>query len=160
MSSGSRRPAGVVFIAQEILVDHASYPTRRIAANSHRYRPIGLGYSNLGSLMMAAGLPYDSDEARGLCGAVTALLHGAACRTSTELAAAVGPLRWLREEPRVDAARDGNALGEGRRDQALPEVSPRTRPAISGTKCSPTAGATASATPKRRCWRRRARSVS
>lgn len=81
----------VVFIAQEILVDHASYPTRRIAENSHRFRPIGLGYSNLGSLIMASGLPYDSDAARGLCGAVTALLHGAANRTSTELAAAVGP---------------------------------------------------------------------
>ncbi len=81
----------VVFIAQEILVGHASYPTRRIAANSHRFRAIGLGYSNLGSLIMAAGLPYDSDGARGLCAAVTALMHGAAYRTSTELAAAVGP---------------------------------------------------------------------
>ena len=80
-----------MFIAQEILVDHASYPTKRIAANSHRFRPIGLGYSNLGSLIMTAGLAYDSDEARGLCGVITALLHGAACHTSTELAAAVGP---------------------------------------------------------------------
>ena len=81
----------IVFIAQEILVDHASYPTKKIAANSHKFRPLGLGYSNLGSLIMAAGAAYDSDEARGLCGAVTALLHGAACRTSAELAAAVGP---------------------------------------------------------------------
>jgi ribonucleoside-diphosphate reductase alpha chain len=81
----------VVFIAQEILVDHASYPTKRIALNSHRYRPIGLGYSNLGSLLMASGLPYDSEPARGVCGAITALLHGAACRTSTELAAVKGP---------------------------------------------------------------------
>ena len=81
----------MVFIAQEILVDHASYPTQRIAANSHKFRPLGLGYSNLGSLIMAAGAAYDSDEARGMCGAVTALLHGAACRASAELAAAVGP---------------------------------------------------------------------
>jgi ribonucleoside-diphosphate reductase alpha chain len=81
----------VLLIAQEILVDHASYPTRAIAANSHRFRPIGLGYSNLGSLIMASGLPYDSQEARGLCGAITALLHGAACHASTELAAAAGP---------------------------------------------------------------------
>ncbi len=81
----------VVFVAQEILVDHASYPTKKIAANSHRFRPIGLGYSNLGSLIMTAGLPYDSEAARGLCGVITALLHGAACLTSTELAAAVGP---------------------------------------------------------------------
>jgi len=87
----------ITFIAQEILVDHASYPTPRIARNSHRFRPIGLGYTNLGSLIMAAGLPYDSDEARGLCSAVTALLHGAAYRTSAELAAAVGPFEAFEE---------------------------------------------------------------
>jgi ribonucleoside-diphosphate reductase alpha chain len=81
----------IVFIAQEILVDHASYPTKKIAENSHRFRPIGLGYSNLGSLLMSWGLPYESDEARGICGAVTSLLHGTACLTSTELAAVVGP---------------------------------------------------------------------
>jgi ribonucleoside-diphosphate reductase alpha chain len=81
----------IFFIAQEILVDHASYPTKRIAENSHRFRPLGLGYSNLGSLIMAAGLAYDSDAARGVCGALTALLHGAANLTSAELAAAVGP---------------------------------------------------------------------
>jgi len=86
----------LVFIAQEVLVDHASYPTHRIALNSHRYRPIGLGYSNLGSLLMASGLPYDSDEARGLCSVVTALMHGAACRTSAELAAA-GPFDAFEE---------------------------------------------------------------
>ncbi len=78
------------FIAQEILVDHASYPTKQIAENSHRYRPLGLGYSNLGSVVMTSGLPYDSDAARGLCGSITALLHGAANRTSAELAAVVG----------------------------------------------------------------------
>ena len=78
------------FIAQEILVDHASYPTRDIARNSHLYRPLGLGYSNLGSLLMASGVAYDSDAARGVCGAVTALLHGAANLTSCELAEAVG----------------------------------------------------------------------
>ena len=81
----------VFFVAQEILVDHASYPTKRIARNSHLYRPLGLGYSNLGSLLMADGLAYDSDAGRGLCGALTAILHGSANRTSSELAAAVGP---------------------------------------------------------------------
>ncbi|MFV1965245.1 MAG: vitamin B12-dependent ribonucleotide reductase [Pirellulaceae bacterium] len=79
------------FIAQEILVDHASYPTSRIAENSHLFRPLGLGYSNLGSLVMASGLSYDSDEARGLCGAITALLHGTANLTSSEMASIVGP---------------------------------------------------------------------
>jgi ribonucleoside-diphosphate reductase alpha chain len=81
----------VFFIAQEILVDHASYPTQRIARNSHLFRPLGLGYSNLGSMLMANGLAYDSDAGRGLCGALTAILHGTANRTSAELAAAVGP---------------------------------------------------------------------
>ncbi|MCC6124838.1 MAG: vitamin B12-dependent ribonucleotide reductase [Pirellulales bacterium] len=85
-----RAACRTVFIAQEILVDHASYPTKRIARNSHLFRPIGLGYSNLGCLLMSWGLPYDSDEAHGICGALTALLHGTACFASTELAAAVG----------------------------------------------------------------------
>ena len=81
----------IFFIAQEILVDHASYPTDRIALNSHKYRPLGLGYSNLGSLIMTAGAAYDSDEARGICGSLTALLHGAANLTSAEMAGVVGP---------------------------------------------------------------------
>ncbi len=89
--SSFEKACRIFFVAQEILVDHASYPTQRIAENSHRFRPLGLGYSNLGSLIMASGQPYDSDAARGLCGAMTALLHGAANRTSAELAAAVGP---------------------------------------------------------------------
>ena len=79
------------FIAQEILVDHASYPTADITRNSHMFRPLGLGYSNLGSLIMTSGLPYESAGALALCGAMTALLHGAANLTSVELAAAVGP---------------------------------------------------------------------
>ena len=87
----------LTFVAQEILVDHASYPTKRIAANSHRFRPIGLGYSNLGSLIMASGQPYDSESAARLAGAVTAILHGAACRTSAELAAAVGAFEGFEE---------------------------------------------------------------
>jgi ribonucleoside-diphosphate reductase alpha chain len=80
----------VFFVAQEILVDHASYPTKRIAHNSHLYRPLGLGYANLGSFIMASGFPYDSEGAYALCGAMTALLHGNANLTSAELAAAVG----------------------------------------------------------------------
>jgi ribonucleoside-diphosphate reductase alpha chain len=85
-----RAACRVYFIAQEILVDHASYPTPDIARNSHLFRPLGLGYSNLGSLLMSAGTPYDSDRGRGICGAVTSMLHGAANLTSAELAEAVG----------------------------------------------------------------------
>ena len=83
--------AGRTFlVAQEILVDHASYPTRDIAHNSHLFRPLGLGYSNLGSLLMSDGIAYDSDAGRGVCGAITALMHGTANLTSSELAEAVG----------------------------------------------------------------------
>lgn len=85
-----RAAARTFFIAQEILVDHASYPTEPIARNSHMYRPLGLGYANLGSVIMTSGLAYDSDAARGLCGSLTALLHGEANRTSAEMAAVVG----------------------------------------------------------------------
>jgi ribonucleoside-diphosphate reductase alpha chain len=86
-----RAACRLFFIAQEILVDHASYPTKDIARNSHLFRPLGLGYSNLGGLLMAAGIPYDSEAGRGVCGAMTALLHGAANLASAELAEAVGP---------------------------------------------------------------------
>jgi ribonucleoside-diphosphate reductase alpha chain len=86
------RAACRVFItAQEILVDHGSYPTERIALNSHKFRPLGLGYANLGSMIMAAGKPYDSDEGRALAGAVTAIMHGQAYLTSAEHAAHLGP---------------------------------------------------------------------
>jgi len=81
----------IFFIAQEILVDHASYPTKTIAENSHRFRPLGLGYSNLGSLLMTTGHAYDSDEGYGICGAITSLLHGVGNQTSAEMAAVVGP---------------------------------------------------------------------
>jgi ribonucleoside-diphosphate reductase alpha chain len=85
------------FVAQEILVGHASYPTEEIAENSHLFRPLGLGYSNLGSLIMTAGAPYDSAAARGICGAITSLLHGAANLTSAEIAGVVGPFECYDE---------------------------------------------------------------
>ncbi|MCL2304530.1 MAG: vitamin B12-dependent ribonucleotide reductase [Planctomycetaceae bacterium] len=81
----------IIYIAQDIIVDRASYPIKKIAENSHKYRALGLGYSNLGSLIMSFGLPYDSDESRGLCSVVTALMHGAAYKTSAEIAGVVGP---------------------------------------------------------------------
>ncbi|MDR0390418.1 MAG: vitamin B12-dependent ribonucleotide reductase, partial [Planctomycetaceae bacterium] len=80
----------IFFIAQEIIVDRASYPIKKIAENSHKFRAIGLGYSNLGSLVMSLGLPYDSDESRGLCSVITALMTGTAYKTSSELAEIVG----------------------------------------------------------------------
>ena len=86
-----RHAVDTMIVAQEILVDHASYPTEKIGMNSHNYRPLGLGYANLGALLMACGLPYDSEAGRDYAAAVTALMHGQAYLTSARLAAAVEP---------------------------------------------------------------------
>ena len=86
-----RHAVDVVFAAQEILVDEASYPTPAIEKNSHDFRPIGLGFANLGALLMYNGLPYDSDEGRHYAAAVTSLMHGQAFLTSAKLAAEMGP---------------------------------------------------------------------
>jgi ribonucleoside-diphosphate reductase alpha chain len=72
--------------AQEILVDNSSYPTEAIAKNSHAYRPLGLGYANLGALLMSRGLPYDSDAGRDYAAVITALMHGAAYAQSARIA--------------------------------------------------------------------------
>jgi len=86
-----RAAVRVYIIAQEILVDNASYPTAPIAENSHIFRTLGLGYANLGSLIMSYGKGYDSDEGRGLAGAITSLMTGTAYEVSAEIAAATGP---------------------------------------------------------------------
>jgi ribonucleoside-diphosphate reductase alpha chain len=88
---GYRHAARIFFIAQEILVGFSSYPTPTIAKNSHEYRPLGLGYANLGTLLMLMGVPYDSDEGRAIAGALTAILTGHAYRVSAEMAAVKGP---------------------------------------------------------------------
>jgi ribonucleoside-diphosphate reductase alpha chain len=86
------RAAVRVFItAMDIIVDNAAYPTPRIEANSHKYRPLGLGYANLGALLMSRGLAYDSDEGRATAGAITALLTGESYRTSAEIADRLSP---------------------------------------------------------------------
>jgi ribonucleoside-diphosphate reductase alpha chain len=81
----------IMITAQEILVDNASYPTDRIAKNSHDFRPLGLGYANLGALLMANGLPYDSDGGRDYTAAITALMHGEAYLQSSRIAAELEP---------------------------------------------------------------------
>ncbi len=83
--------ARTLFMAQEALVDFASYPTELIAKNSHDYRPLGLGFANLGSLLMRKGLPYDSDEGRALASFLSALICGVGYLTSTEMARDRGP---------------------------------------------------------------------
>ena len=86
-----RRASALTILAQEILVDHADYPTPAIAKNSHLFRPLGLGYANLGALLMTFGLPYDSDEGRNLAASITALMCGQAYLTSAEVAKGMGP---------------------------------------------------------------------
>ncbi len=81
-----RFAAKVTITAQEILVDNASYPTPRIEENSHKFRPLGLGYANLGALLMSRGLAYDSDEGRDYAAALTAIMHGEAYRQSSIIA--------------------------------------------------------------------------
>ncbi|HEY8773807.1 MAG TPA: vitamin B12-dependent ribonucleotide reductase [Gaiellaceae bacterium] len=81
----------VVFLAQEILVGYSSYPTTEIEKNAKAYRELGLGYANLGALLMARGLPYDSDEGRAYSAAITALMTGRAYRKSSEIASRMGP---------------------------------------------------------------------
>jgi ribonucleoside-diphosphate reductase alpha chain len=86
----------LTILAQEIIVDHADYPTPTIARNSHLFRPLGLGYANLGALLMSAGLPYDSDAGRNLSAAITALMCGQAYLMSAEIAEAMGPFARYR----------------------------------------------------------------
>ena len=80
----------LTLLAQEILVDNSSYPTPKIDENSHRFRPLGLGYANLGALLMSRGLAYDSDEGRAYAGAITSIMTGEAYVQSAETAAAHG----------------------------------------------------------------------
>ncbi len=87
---GYRHAAQILLVAQEILVDYSSYPTQRIAQNSHDFRPLGLGYANLGTLLMRLGIPYDSDAGRAMCAGLTAILCGHAYRVSAEMAASKG----------------------------------------------------------------------
>ncbi|MGH2953840.1 MAG: vitamin B12-dependent ribonucleotide reductase [Solirubrobacterales bacterium] len=81
----------IVFLAQEIVVSPSSYPTEEIGRNARAFRQIGLGYANLGALLMSNGVPYDSDEGRNVAAAITALMTGRGYRKSAEIAAAVGP---------------------------------------------------------------------
>jgi ribonucleoside-diphosphate reductase alpha chain len=112
----------------EITVTMSHYPTARIAENSYKYRPLGLGYANMGALLMRAGLPYDSDHARAAVGAITALLHSRAYTTSAEIAAAIGAcegyapnadsaLRVLRNHRRAAYGSLARARGVGEYEQ-------------------------------------------
>jgi ribonucleoside-diphosphate reductase alpha chain len=106
-----------IFItAQEIIVDNASYPTKEIAENSHIFRTLGLGYANLGSLIMSYGLPYDSDEGRALAGAITAIMTGHAYEQSADIAGCMGAFQGYRDArcahvPKPAATDNVDAMG-------------------------------------------------
>jgi ribonucleoside-diphosphate reductase alpha chain len=92
-----RHTVRVLIVAQEILVDHSSYPTKKIAENSHRFRPLGLGYANLGTLLMLKGIPYDSEAGRAWASALTAIMCGEAYAVSAEEASKLEPFEGFSE---------------------------------------------------------------
>jgi ribonucleoside-diphosphate reductase alpha chain len=94
---GFRSAVEVIFTAQEIIVGNADYPTEKIAENSRRFRQLGIGYANIGALLMAQGLPYDSDQGRAWAAAITALMTGHAYATSARTAARIGPFAGYHE---------------------------------------------------------------
>src|SRR5512143_409280 len=103
-----RNAVDTISMAQEIIVDHAAYPTEKIAKNSHDFRPLGLGYANLGALLMSMGIPYDSDQGRDWAAALTAIMCGQAYLTSARIAAdSTGPCAGyaVNEEPFLDVIR-------------------------------------------------------
>jgi ribonucleoside-diphosphate reductase alpha chain len=122
---GFRHAVDVTITAQEILVDNASYPTPKIADNSHAFRPLGLGYANLGALLMSMALPYDSDEGRDVAGAITALMCGEAYAQSSRIAERMGPFPGYEanRDPMLDVIRmHRDAIRGIQPDHVLPEL--------------------------------------
>lgn len=120
----------LLLIAQEILVDYASYPTAAIAVNSHLYRPLGLGYANLGGLLMRMAIPYDSETAANWTAAITASMHFTALAASVELAELKGAFEGLHED-RASALKalhhHVDAIENWKFDQELEAVGKRLR---------------------------------
>ncbi len=108
-----RHAVDVLITAQEILVDNAGYPTEMIMRNSHDYRPLGLGYANLGALLMAAGLPYDSDGGRDYAACVTAIMCGEAYLQSSKIAEQCAPLTPATEATKKNLAETNLGAGIG-----------------------------------------------
>ncbi len=122
---GFSRAVEVMLTAQEILVGRADYPTDKIGETSRRFRQLGLGYANLGALLMASGLPYDSDAGRAYAAAVTALMTGHAYEVSAQLARRLGPFDGFTEnrEPMLGVlARHRGAVDDIDSDLAPPDV--------------------------------------
>ncbi len=120
--AGFRHAARLFIIAQEVLVDHASYPTEPICRNSHDYRPLGLGYANLGAMLMSLGLPYDSDAGRAMAAAVSATMTGTAYATSAELASRLGAFSGFapNRKPMLDVMGEHRAAADEISEQFCP----------------------------------------
>jgi len=113
----------ITILAQEITVDNASYPTKPIERNSHDYRPLGLGYANLGALLMSRGLPYDGDAGRDYAAAVTALMQGEANLMSARISKEVGPFRGYarNEEPMLKVMKMHQVEAAKIKSEGVPE---------------------------------------
>ena len=119
---GFRSAVEVIFTAQEIIVGNADYPTEKITENSRRFRELGIGYANLGALLMAQGLPYDSDQGRAWAAAITALMTGHAYATSARTAARMGPFAGYHEnvDPMLNVLRMHRDAVAGIDEEAVP----------------------------------------
>ena len=151
-----------VFLAQEIIVGYSSYPTPEIGANAIAFRQLGLGYANLGALLMARGLPYDSDEGRAYAAAITALMTGRAYRKSAEVAARMGAYAgYKKNRRRCSASSRSTARPSATSSTRTPcRTTCSRRRARRGTTRSTSARCTASATRRPPCSRPPGRSAS
>ena len=121
-TEGYKASIEVLFTAQDILVGNADYPTKPIAANSLKFRQLGLGYANIGALLMASGLPYDSEEGRAWAAAITALMTGHAYATSARMASRLGPFPGYAEntEPTLRVLRKHQAAAGQINEEMVP----------------------------------------
>ncbi|MFZ0296619.1 MAG: vitamin B12-dependent ribonucleotide reductase [Candidatus Sulfotelmatobacter sp.] len=124
-----RHAVDILITAQEILVDNAGYPTEMIMRNSHDYRPLGLGYANLGALLMAAGLPYDSDAGRDYAACVTAIMCGEAYLQSSKIAEQCQPLTPATETVSTRLGMTGGKTNHGGTDAFVRPASEASSPA-------------------------------
>jgi ribonucleoside-diphosphate reductase alpha chain len=118
-----KHTVATLITAQEIIVDNASYPTPAIEKNSHDYRPLGLGYANLGALLMSWGIPYDSEAGRSVAAVLTAIMHGHAYATSARIASVTGPFAGFEKnrEPMLRVIRKHHAAVDKIPTRHLPE---------------------------------------
>ena len=121
-----------MFTAQEILVGNADYPTEKIAENSRKFRQLGLGYANLGALLMAQGMPYDSDGGRAWAAALTALMTGHAYATSARTAGRMGPFAGYADNADADEQRAAHAPRRGGQDRRGPRAAGAARRRAAG----------------------------